>query len=484
MKTLKHVTPTEEQRALLREVIPGVTVIHGAAGSGKTTAGLLRLQHLSEAWRERKLARGEAGSVRTLVLAFNRTLMGYVNALTYEHIDPEPWLHLEVSTFGGWAKRLVGEHVNVRQQPCDAKLRQLSRELDDRDHDFIFDEAQHVLGRFDPKDYDQYHEAPRPGRGGMPLVDFARRQLLIDRVVDPYRRWKAETGMADWNDVATGARVVEAEPWDVVVIDEAQDLSAVALRAVMSHVALDHHVTLIMDSAQRIYSASMLFSEVQVKPSAVHALNRNYRNTRQIARLARPFVEGLDLVDPEAGADGKLPDLNQAARTGEAPRVLLGGLAAQIRWALENVVGPAILRDETVAFLSPRNGDALTQIRVALDADDVNFTELTQRADWPAYSVNVAISTLHSAKGLEFDHVVICGLHRDVTPHGMAPNDSRLETLRRLMAMGIGRARETVTIGFDPAVASTLVRFLDQDAYTLVDLMALNDSPALTAPSN
>jgi superfamily I DNA/RNA helicase len=472
MKTLKHVTPTDEQRSLLHEVLPGVTVIHGAAGSGKTTAALLRLQHLGEAWRERKRASGHDDTVRALVLVFNRTLMGYVNALTYDHIDPEPWLNLEVSTFGGWAKRLVGDHVNVRQQPCDAKLRQLSRELDDRDRDFIFDEAQHVLGRFDPKDYDQYHEALRPGRGAMPHVDYARRQLLIRKVVEPYRQWKADTGMADWNDVATGARVVTAEPWDVVVIDEAQDLSAVALRAVMSHVAADHHVTLIMDSAQRIYPASMLFSEVQVTPAAVHALNHNYRNTRQIARLARPFVEGLDLVDPEAGADGKLPDLNQADRDGAIPVVVVGSIREQIQWALDNVVAPAVDRDETVAFLSPRNGVALEQIRATLDAEEVSYTELTQRAEWPSYSVNVAISTLHSAKGLEFDHVVICGLHRDVTPHGIAHNDSRLETLRRLMAMGIGRARETVTIGYEQAAASSLIQYLDKDAYRLVDLSA------------
>jgi superfamily I DNA/RNA helicase len=82
----------------------------------------------------------------------------------------------------------------------------------------------------------------------------------------------------------------------------------------------------------------------------------------------------------------------------------------------------------------------------------------------------VALSTLHSAKGLEFDHVVICELHSDVTPHGIAHNDSRLEVLRRLLAMGIGRARFTVTVGYDRTRASTLVRYLDPSTFEILEL--------------
>jgi superfamily I DNA/RNA helicase len=75
------------------------------------------------------------------------------------------------------------------------------------------------------------------------------------------------------------------------------------------------------------------------------------------------------------------------------------------------------------------------------------------------------LSTLHSAKGLEFDHVIVLGLNADVTPHGAEEGDDRLAALRRLLAMGIGRARQSVIVGYKPDEASTLVQFLQPGSF-------------------
>lgn len=96
--------------------------------------------------------------------------------------------------------------------------------------------------------------------------------------------------------------------------------------------------------------------------------------------------------------------------------------------------------------------------------------QLTRASSWPGGDETVALSTIHSAKGLEFDHVIILGLNQQVTPHGDGEGDAQLETLRRLLAMGIGRARKTVTLGFKAGEESNLVALLDTGTFERIEL--------------
>lgn len=77
---------------------------------------------------------------------------------------------------------------------------------------------------------------------------------------------------------------------------------------------------------------------------------------------------------------------------------------------------------------------------------------------------------MHSAKGLEFDHVILIGYNAEVVPHGSEAGDSLLETHRRLLAMAIGRARRSVVLGYLPADASDLIDYLNPRTFERVDL--------------
>ncbi|MCM1104671.1 MAG: UvrD-helicase domain-containing protein [Clostridium sp.] len=79
----------------------------------------------------------------------------------------------------------------------------------------------------------------------------------------------------------------------------------------------------------------------------------------------------------------------------------------------------------------------LEEVALVAEIDNVNDDD------------RVLIMTLHSAKGLEFEHVYLAGMEDGVFPGGMAAygdNPSELEEERRLAYVGITRAKKELTL--------------------------------------
>ncbi|MCC7327487.1 MAG: UvrD-helicase domain-containing protein [Burkholderiales bacterium] len=90
------------------------------------------------------------------------------------------------------------------------------------------------------------------------------------------------------------------------------------------------------------------------------------------------------------------------------------------------------------------------------EADGRNLLELTQmvalitmldgREDDSAQAVR--LSTLHAAKGLEFAHVFLVGLEEGVLPHRERIDAGDVDEERRLMYVGVTRARQTLHLSW------------------------------------
>jgi DNA helicase-2/ATP-dependent DNA helicase PcrA len=110
--------------------------------------------------------------------------------------------------------------------------------------------------------------------------------------------------------------------------------------------------------------------------------------------------------------------------------------------------------------------------RAALVSDADNFDEEAQ----------VTLMTLHSAKGLEFDHVFLTGMEEGIFPHSRSQNDNEeLEEERRLCYVGMTRAKQTLTLtravyrrmyGSERLTGSMPSRFLTEIPAELIDTAA------------
>ena len=220
------------------------------------------------------------------------------------------------------------------------------------------------------------------------------RVKLLSEVVLPYEQHKRRQGLVDWNDIALMAASAESEEYDVVVVDETQDLSANQLRAVLSHLHENHVTTFVIDAVQRIYPQGFAWREigVELRPNMVFNLRENYRNTAQIARLAQSLVDGLP---PEE--DGVAPDATTCTRQGPKPVIVAGTYSSQLGHML-NHLQPALDAGETVAMLQPKGGGWFRFARQELSSRGIAYCELTRQTDWPAGPEQVALSTIHSAK--------------------------------------------------------------------------------------
>lgn len=467
MRTLYHVRPTPEQLALISNPRPGVQLIRGAAGSGKTTTALLMLRLLCNFYLRRRERLRLSGRINVLVLTFNRTLRGYIQELAKHEIRAlkRPEVSLTVSTFAKWSKDLLPHVSMLEDAERRWKLEELSTNIS-LQKNIVIDEVDYVLGRFKPGQLTDYLGCTRVGRGASPRIDRNLRQQLIDEVISPYMKWKASQKKLDWNDLAAILlQMPIQESCDIILADEVQDFSANEVRALIRFAADPSSVVLILDAAQRIYPRGFTWGEAGISITKSTRLKANHRNTKEICRFALPLLAGLEIGD-----DGTFPDFDSCVRPGPMPLVVKGLYSQQVEYVLNHIASKIDLSRESVAFLKPLGGKWFDYLKSALGGRSLRFVEITREQEWPRGPENIALSTMYSAKGLEFDHVIVIGLNEEVTPHGAAEKDTTLENLRRLLAMAVTRARESVVVGYKPEEASTLVSFLDPATYREVCL--------------
>ncbi len=156
-------------------------------------------------------------------------------------------------------------------------------------------------------------------------------------------------------------------------------------------------------------------------------------------RAFRGVVAGVPGLVREAGLTGAARDLLQKiAYRSEIDRCYPDEVSRQARWAaVEEVLNLAENHERRV----PRATLEGFLEEVALSTEETPEDPEDGR---PADAVT--LMTLHAAKGLEFPRVYIVGVEEGLLPHARSIAEDTVEEERRLMYVGITRARRFLTI--------------------------------------
>jgi len=230
-------------------------------------------------------------------------------------------------------------------------------------------------------------------------------------------------------------RRIAAGAYQGILIDEGQDFVTDWYRALLQ--ALDPatgELLVALDPEQNIYGREVAWAELGLDgPECTRGLELNHRNTASIAAAACRLIQPLD------GRGGSAPaPSHPAAHTGPAPEVHRCGSfessrADALAWIRERRAQGAPARDLLVLGLS------------RLDMITVNAWLNSKGVDaWlPATTPDahgVRVSTIHAAKGLEAEGVLLLDAH-----HLQARADAEA---RRLLYIAMMRARHDLAISY------------------------------------
>lgn len=445
--TVGHLpTPVGRQREVLYLPAGGRTVVLGTAGSGKTTLAILRSLYLADP--------STAHGGRTLLVTFNRCLVTYMN-----HLSGAVRSAVDVRNYHHFARGYLGSRNRLpRESICtpNERLRFVEAAVAgargagvqgatlDRPREF-FDEEFRWIQRLGIGSEQEYVDTERTGRSTR--VRRAERAAVYDLYKRYLERREKGGRLYDWDDLAS------AVLWEFgddrgdrfyrhVVIDEGQDFSPEMLRSLAAGIPDDGSLTFFGDIAQQIYGHRMSWRSAGLVAPKIWQFRENYRNTKQIARLALAVAEmphfpaDPDLVEPTApAADGPPPSFTRFP-SDDAERQLVVSRAIDLA------------RTGTVAILL-RTWEQERAIRGYLRAGATRLRR--ELAVWPS-GPGLFYGTYHGSKGLEFDAVFMPSLSDERWPH---PPD--VETLgrdeaaardSRLLYVGITRARSDLVLTY------------------------------------
>lgn len=470
---------TRQQRDCVEFRPEGSLLVRGIPGSGKTTVLLERARWLQE------MGEHVTAGPKVLVLTYNRSLATYVRQLSLKS-GPNP---VEAMTFHQWGMQLladvgigplglIGDEQEeaikfarniVRKQNPGAQfpLGSRNRAEDRAQIRFLRDEIAWIKGQ-GIRSRDEYLRAERTGRGNQ--VHQQHRETIYD-VLEKYNELLLKRyRKIDPEDVALlleqhVPRIVRLNIGPShVLVDEAQDLTASQFRAIAKLTA--RSLTIAADKGQKIYRRQFTWKSVgiDVQRARSRSLARTFRSTREIILLARSLQEHDHLLQgdeeyvpaeiPESR--GPKPELYSSPDLNAEIATVIGWVHA--RWKA--------LPGHTIAIIA-YSQDRLQEFAAALDAAHVPWLRVKENgAD--ILSPGAKLATFHSAKGLEFDHVIVTGLRDGVIPFGSMPpgedQEEFLATERRKLYVAMTRAKLTLALSAVQPV-SPFVLDLDSSLY-------------------
>ena len=474
-----------EQAKVAKKQLKGPTLVKGGPGTGKSLVALYRIRNLFEPEAQATLfANAEP---RVLFITYTKALSRASEQLL-KRLLGERARRIDVMTLDALAARLLRGAPTEKKRTSDGKAEQIlastmktvvfpggaleklaaQKAIGSLLPSYLEEELSWVIDGRGLSNVDDYLSAERTGRGTR-LDSRARKAIW-----SVYEAWRVQLEKGHGPTYTQAQRLAlpraqalaPAERYDVVVIDEAQDLKPVGIRLAVAMAKSREGLYLTADEGQSIYGRDYSWKEVSELldfRGRSTTLRRSYRSTVEIQAACAQVADRWGL--------GESAERAKAIRSGKRP-VLLGmksaiGLALAkyiTNWATE-------LRVPTwsaaVLVRAGKIGEIVVEglVKAGVKAAWVDSSDLDLDAQ------HVKVMSMHAAKGLEFPIVCVAGVDAGEVPSPVREAQDTSDKAeyekqeRALLHVAMSRAMERMLVAYTAASPSPFIADFDRSLW-------------------
>lgn len=478
-RTVLQLSP-EQKKAASRIGEQGDYLVHGSAGTGKT---FVLLHALDQELDRRDQELGVTPSELIVLLTYTRTLVRfdeYLTAIVGRHRRSP-----DISTVDAFVIQRLQRYDGRFFMDYDALKGFTTRnDVSFLSPEELYAEIEDVIfGRGLRRE--TYVEASGARRGMKQPLSAQQRDQVWSIAQDAkatllhdFRLSKNLSRLLLWELLENDATFREEAMVGRLFIDEVQDLAPIELQALK--LLSRSGVVLAGDEQQAIYQAGMSFKRLGIDVVG-HAtvLTTNYRNTRQIAMFGHLLQA---LWNPTGDDVTRAPEAVDAHREGPTPELWTHQRSEDSERALVKRVNFFVsvlgYEPENIAVLVPfgKQADRVSELlkETGYETRDIRATEFDFEK-----TRGVRVSTLHSAKGVEFP-VVMLLIPYLATRQGM---DSGSDAQQRfnLIYVAVTRAMDNLQIFLTDDNDDELVALLKRGHAALLEQERAEDEAIVSA---
>lgn len=414
-------------------------LVRGTAGSGKTLVMLRRAMLTAEKFPNQKVA----------IFTFSKALSNASRLL----INSCDLKNLYIKTFHSWAmgsySKVMKRNYCLTQRSDDILKFAISNLIKTESHRFVLDSEKYkkflneeiswMKGK-GIESLEDYLESSRRGRGSEVRVTSQDRKLIF-KIFEAYNIKKGDK--LDFDDFGLTLsknidKLSNEVKYDHVFVDEAQDLQQVQLLLLKAIARKSFFVA--ADKGQKIYKTSFSWSDVglNIKGGRTKTLKESFRSTKQIIQFANGLQQNDSIINDEEFLQAELP-----AIIGQLPLVTNSPSKEIQDYEVARVI-KKMSEESPVATIGilARENRSYYRIKSVLDDININLDFISQDKGNP-HLPGVKFCTFHSAKGLEFDYVIIIDLVESKIEENL---DEFWDSERRLLYVAITRAIKHVQL--------------------------------------
>ena len=398
------IIPQGKQAEVMALPAKGHIVVLGTAGSGKTTIALLRAYHLSSI----------PNSGKVLLVTFNGALVEYMHQICDSHSS-----NLVVEKYHKFARGYLNSRGKMPSRNgildpteksryiCQAvrilRSKYPQESTFKRPEQFFIEEIS-FIEKFGFIDFDEYQKSERIGRSSANIKRENRKWIFA--VYRKYLELRKSAGKKyDWDDLAFYVyKELQSDSqkrkYTHIIVDEGQDFSPMMIKSLVAAVGEGGSFTFFGDVAQQIYGSRLSWRDSGISTNKIWRFDVNYRNPTSISAFAKTITENKFWKQ-----DADMVEATHQIAEGPKPILISFPTRQQeLNWVVSRAISTSATASTAIVC---RNRSDIHTFMKALKDKGCTAVEIDKDISVFLNSNKVYVTTYHSVKGLEFNHVFI-----------------------------------------------------------------------------